>query len=75
MELTTPQPDYLHLFFDTCVQAGVEYVVMEVAAQAFSMSRVDGIEFDAAIFTNFSQEHGEFYATMSEYFAAKKPDF
>lgn len=75
MQLTTPQPDYLHLFFDTCVQAGVEYVVMEVAAQAFSMHRVEGIQFDAAIFTNFSQEHGEFYATMSDYFNAKKQLF
>ncbi|MFI5332822.1 MAG: Mur ligase family protein, partial [Candidatus Babeliales bacterium] len=27
MSLTTPQPDYLHVFFDACVQSGVEYVV------------------------------------------------
>ncbi len=72
MQLTTPQPDYLHLFLDACVQRGVEWVVMETAAQAFSMNRLDGILFDATIFTNFSNEHGEFYKTMNDYFAAKK---
>lgn len=75
MQLTTPQPDYLHLFFDTCVEAGVEVVVMEVAAQALSMHRIDGVLFDAAVFTNFSQEHGEFYKTMEDYFLAKKKIF
>lgn len=69
--LTTQQPDYLHVFFDACVRSGIEYIVMEVAAQAFSLYRVHGLEFDAAIFTNFSQEHGEFYKTMEDYFAAK----
>ena len=70
-KLTTQQPDYLQVFFNACVQEGVEYVVMEVAAQAFSLHRVDGIFFEAAIFTNFSAEHGEFYPTMTDYFAAK----
>lgn len=70
-KLTTQQPDYLHVFFNECVKQGVEWVVMEVAAQAFSLHRVDGIQFDIGIFTNFSQEHGEFYATMQDYFAAK----
>ncbi len=71
MRLTTPQPDYLHMFFRMCVDAGVEYVVMEAAAQAFTMHRLDGIEFDGILFTNFDQEHAEFYATLDDYFAAK----
>lgn len=69
--LTTQQPDYLHQFFVLCVQAGVDYVVMEVAAQGLSLHRVHGIEFDGVIFTNFSQEHGEFYDSLDAYFAAK----
>lgn len=71
MKLTTPQPDYLHIFFKACVDAGVEYVIMEVAAQAMSMQRVAGIEFDGIIFTNFDQEHAEFYETIDAYFQAK----
>ena len=69
--LTTPQPDYLHAFFAECVEQKVEYLVMEVSAQAVSMHRIDGISFDAVIFTNFSQEHAEFYETQSDYFGAK----
>jgi UDP-N-acetylmuramoyl-L-alanyl-D-glutamate--2,6-diaminopimelate ligase len=71
-KLTTQQPDYLHVFFDACVKQHIEWVVMEVAAQAFTLHRVNGLNFDMAIFTNFSQEHGEFYATMEDYFAAKE---
>lgn len=69
--LTTQHPDYLHNFFALCVAEGIEYVVMETAAQAFSLHRVAGLQFDGAIFTNFSQEHAEFYQSMDEYFAAK----
>lgn len=69
--LTTPQPDYLHMFLNLCVQHDVTHVVMEVAAQAFTMHRVDGIFFDVAVFTNFSHEHLEFYATLDDYFKAK----
>lgn len=69
--LTTPQPDYLHAFFAECRSAGVEYLVMEVAAQALSLERVATLSFDTAVFTNFSLEHSEFYATQDEYFRAK----
>jgi UDP-N-acetylmuramoyl-L-alanyl-D-glutamate--2,6-diaminopimelate ligase len=69
--LTTPQPDYLHEFFDACIKAGVEVIVMEVAAQALSLDRVYGIDFDGVIFTNFDREHGEFYASLDDYFNAK----
>jgi UDP-N-acetylmuramoyl-L-alanyl-D-glutamate--2,6-diaminopimelate ligase len=44
---------------------------MEVAAQAMSLQRVAGIAFDGAIFTNFDQEHAEFYTNLADYFAAK----
>jgi UDP-N-acetylmuramoyl-L-alanyl-D-glutamate--2,6-diaminopimelate ligase len=70
-ELTTQHPDYLHVFFDTCKKNNVEYVVMETAAQAFSLDRVFGLQFDGAIFTNFSKEHAEFYATQQMYLEAK----
>lgn len=74
-ELTTAQPDYLNMFFDQCVQEGIEYVVMESAAQAFSLHRLAGLEYDAALFTNFSMEHAEFYLNIEDYFDAKKQIF
>ena len=71
MALTTPLPDQLHTFFDECVRQEIEYVVLEVSAQALSLHRVDGITFEAGLFTNFSMEHMEFYSDMKEYFNAK----
>lgn len=71
MSLTTPLPEHLHIFFDLCVQQGVDYVVMEVSAQSLSLYRVYGLEFEAGIFTNFSLEHLEFYKNMQEYLDAK----
>ena len=69
--LTTPHADYLHQFFACCVSTGVTHVVMEVAAQAVTMHRVEGLLFDGLIFTNLALEHLEFYSSMEEYFAAK----
>jgi len=71
MDLTTPLPEHLHMFFDLCVQNNVEYVVMEVSAQALTLHRVHGLKFTAGVFTNFSLEHLEFYKSMQEYLDAK----
>ncbi|MCX5923819.1 MAG: UDP-N-acetylmuramoyl-L-alanyl-D-glutamate--2,6-diaminopimelate ligase [Candidatus Dependentiae bacterium] len=71
MPLTTPLPDQIHMFLDACVKRDIEYVIMEVSAQALSLQRIEGIEFEAGVFTNFSHEHLEFYKDLAEYFEAK----
>jgi len=71
MPLTTPLPDQLQMFLSLCVKYDIEYVVLEVSAQALTLSRVEGIEFEAGVFTNFSHEHLEFYKDLKEYFEAK----
>ncbi len=73
--LTTPQPDYLHQFFLHAYARGVTHVVMEVAAQAVTLHRTYGLEFDSVLFTNFSHEHLEFYPTLDDYFSAKSSLF
>lgn len=71
LPLTTPLADQLQMFLKLCVDNDIEYVVLEVSAQALSLKRVEGIEFEAAVFTNFSHEHLEFYKDLPEYFFAK----
>jgi len=68
---TTPEADYLQLFFATCVQKGVTHVVMEVSSHALSLHRVDQIPFATVGFTNLAPEHMDFYPTMDDYFQAK----
>jgi UDP-N-acetylmuramoyl-L-alanyl-D-glutamate--2,6-diaminopimelate ligase len=70
-ELTTPHPDYLHAFFNECVQQQVKFVIMEASAQGFSLQRLHDIQFAAGIFTNFDLEHSEFYSSMDDYYQAK----
>lgn len=54
---TTPESYELHKTFKECLDAGCEYVVMEVSSQAVKMKRIDGIYFDTGIFTNISPDH------------------
>jgi UDP-N-acetylmuramoyl-L-alanyl-D-glutamate--2,6-diaminopimelate ligase len=72
VSLTTPLPDQIQIFLDLCVKNNIEFVVMEVSAQALTLQRVEGIEFQAGVFTNFSHEHLEFYDDLQQYFNAKK---
>jgi UDP-N-acetylmuramoyl-L-alanyl-D-glutamate--2,6-diaminopimelate ligase len=46
-------------------------VAMEVSSHALAQSRVDGIVFDVAVFTNLSHDHLDFHGTMEAYFDAK----
>lgn len=45
--------------------------VMEVSSHALVQSRVDGIRFDLAVFTNLSHDHLDFHKSMGAYFEAK----
>ncbi len=49
---TTPESYELHRMFAAMVEAGCEYVVMEVSSQGLKLDRTAGILFDYGIFTN-----------------------
>ena len=73
--LTTPDPIDLHRCFRQMVDAGVQAVSMEVSAHAIDMCRLDGLTFEAACYTNFSQDHLDYFHTMENYFQTKKSFF
>jgi UDP-N-acetylmuramyl-tripeptide synthetase len=52
--------------------SGTEYVVMEVSSHALDRKRVSACHFDAAIFTNLTQDHLDYHVNMENYFEAKK---
>ncbi len=54
---TTPESYELHRMFAAMVEAGCEYVVMEVSSQGLKLDRTAGIQFDYGIFTNLSPDH------------------
>ena len=68
---TTPEATDLHAMFAAMVERGTQAVAMEVSSHALALGRVDGVGFDSAVFTNLSQDHLDFHATLEDYFAAK----
>lgn len=73
--MTTPDPVDLHRCLRQMADEGVEAVSMEVSAHAVDMHRLDGITFEAAGYTNFSQDHLDYFITMERYFETKKSFF
>ena len=71
-ELTTPDPIFLQKTLADMVQEGVEYAVMEVSAHALYFKKEASIRYAACIFTNFSQDHLDFFGTMERYAEAKQ---
>ena len=73
--LTTPDPIDLHRCLRQMADDGVQVVVMEVSAHAVDMHRLDGITYEAACYTNLSQDHLDYFGTMERYFETKKDFF
>ena len=68
---TTPESrDVLDLFAEGA-RVGATEAVMEMSSHALEQERVWGMPVDVAIFTNLTQDHLDFHATMERYFAAK----
>jgi UDP-N-acetylmuramoyl-L-alanyl-D-glutamate--2,6-diaminopimelate ligase len=68
---TTPEAPDLQALMAVMRERGTSAVAMEVSSHALSLGRVDGVVFDVAVFTNLSQDHLDFHASMEEYEAAK----
>lgn len=72
---TTPDPLSLNEILHQMVEAGCEYVFMEVSSHAIHQKRISGLEFDGAIFSNLTQDHLDYHKTMAEYLKVKKSFF
>jgi UDP-N-acetylmuramoyl-L-alanyl-D-glutamate--2,6-diaminopimelate ligase len=69
--LTTPEATDLQALLAVMVERGVTAAAMEVSSHALALGRVAGTHYDVALFTNLSQDHLDFHASMDDYFAAK----
>ena len=68
---TTPNVIDLQKLLLEMLNKKVQVAVMEVSSHALAENRVAGVEFDAAIFTNLTQDHLDFHKTMENYLRAK----
>ena len=68
---TTPNVVDVHRCLAELRDAGAKNVFMEVSSHGLSQGRVDGVQFEGAVFTNLTREHLDYHGTMDDYAASK----
>ena len=68
---TTPEPPDLAAIFTQMVKEQCEFCTMEVSSHAVDFHRVVGVDYQAAVWTNLSQDHLDWHKTMENYRNAK----
>lgn len=69
---TTPDAVRVHSLLSEMHQQGAGYVVLEVSSHALDQGRVNGVEFDIAVFTNLSRDHLDYHEDITSYASVKK---
>ena len=69
--LTSPDAVSLHKALHHAKAKGFDHLVIEASSHGLDQHRLDGLAFDVAAFTNLSQDHLDYHATMADYRAAK----
>jgi len=69
---TTPEPRDLFALMAEGAARGATELVTEVSSHALDQGRATGLNFDVAVFTNFTRDHLDYHVTMEKYFAAKR---
>lgn len=70
--LTTSDPIELASDMKMMIEAGSEFLIMEVSSHALAQSRVSGFNFEVAAYTNLSHDHLDYHSTIEEYARAKQ---
>lgn len=68
---TTPSALLLQQILAEFVKEDKRTVFMEVSSHGLEQSRVKGIDFKGAVFTNLSRDHLDYHGSMERYFQAK----
>ena len=69
--LTTLAPVELHQLLQELNDKGVTRIALEASSHGLEQRRLDGLRFDAAAFTGFSQDHLDYHGDMESYAGAK----
>ena len=72
---TTSEGPDLQRYLRRMADAGASHAVMEVSSHGLALGRLFGCEFQAAVFTNLTQDHLDFHGDMESYFQAKSKLF
>lgn len=70
-KLTTPDCWMIHELLVNMHKADVDVAVMETSSHALDQYRVAGVDFDAAVISNVTQDHLDYHGDLETYFRAK----
>ncbi len=73
--LTTLDSSELNKQLSKLYDKQISYVALEASSHGIIQNRLDGINFNGAIFTNLSHDHLDYHKSMNNYFNAKKKLF
>ena len=68
---TTPEISEIDKILKLSVDKKIDNAVVECSSHGLYLHRLDGIDFDVAVFNNLSMEHMDFHKNMENYFDAK----
>ena len=68
---TTPEAADMTRMLAEMAESGQKAAALEVSSHALALQRVEGLRFDAAVFTNLTRDHLDFHKTEEAYFQAK----
>jgi UDP-N-acetylmuramoyl-L-alanyl-D-glutamate--2,6-diaminopimelate ligase len=68
---TTPESVEIQSLLAAMEVTGVRYAVMEVSSHALDQGRVEGVDFDCAVFTNLTHDHLDYHGDFDTYRQAK----
>ena len=71
LKLTTPNIIEINNELEKMKIKGIENIILEASSHGLIQNRLDGIEINTGIFTNFSQDHLDYHKSMKNYFNAK----
>ncbi len=69
---TTPGAAEIQELLGDMHRKGTEFVAMEVSSHALDQKRVEGIDFDAAVFTNLTHDHLDYHGDFETYKNVKR---
>jgi UDP-N-acetylmuramoyl-L-alanyl-D-glutamate--2,6-diaminopimelate ligase len=72
---TTPGSIELSGLFSRMRDNGCRGAAMEVSSHGIHQNRIGSVGFDAAVFTNLTQDHLDYHGTLDAYFEAKQQWF
>jgi UDP-N-acetylmuramoyl-L-alanyl-D-glutamate--2,6-diaminopimelate ligase len=72
---TTPDAVSLNALLKQMLDEGCEFVFMECSSHAIHQSRIAGLQFRGALFSNITHDHLDYHKTFDEYIRVKKSWF